>query len=107
MKTLIYLIPRKRYLILSVKGQNNRLIKHHYVFCQSQVKKELGSRWDPAGIPLGYKILVGSRRDIESQWDLNRDFSVNLGSHRDIESEWDIESRRDIKSQLGLCKADL
>ena len=33
MKTLIYLISRVRYLILEVKGQNNRLIKHHYVFC--------------------------------------------------------------------------
>ena len=32
MKTLIYLISRIRYLILAVKGKNNRLIKHHYVF---------------------------------------------------------------------------
>ena len=30
MKTFIYPISRIRYLILSVKGQNNRLIKHHY-----------------------------------------------------------------------------
>ena len=27
MKTLFYLIPRIRYLILAVKGQNNRLIR--------------------------------------------------------------------------------
>ena len=32
MKTLIYLISRIRYLILAVKGKNNQLIKHHYVF---------------------------------------------------------------------------
>ena len=32
MKTLIYLISRIRYLILAVKGQNNRLIKNRYVF---------------------------------------------------------------------------
>ena len=31
MKTLIYLIPRIRYLNLAVKGQSNRLLKHHYV----------------------------------------------------------------------------
>ena len=33
LKTLIYLISRIRYLILAVKGQNNPLIKHRYVFC--------------------------------------------------------------------------
>ena len=35
MKTLIYLISRIRYLILAVKGQNNRLIKHRNVFCNA------------------------------------------------------------------------
>ena len=33
MKTLLYLISRIKYLCVAVKGQNNRLIKHHYVFC--------------------------------------------------------------------------
>ena len=38
-KTLIYLISRIRYLILAVKGQNNRLKKHHYVFCNVTYKQ--------------------------------------------------------------------
>ena len=33
MKTFIYLISGIRYLIISVKGQNNLHIMHHYVFC--------------------------------------------------------------------------
>ena len=39
MKTLIYMISRIRYLILAVKGQNNRLIKHRYVFCNVTSKQ--------------------------------------------------------------------
>ena len=31
MKSLIYLISRIGYLILALKGQNDRLIKHDYV----------------------------------------------------------------------------
>ena len=33
MKALIYLFSSLRYLILVVKGQTNRLIKHRFVFC--------------------------------------------------------------------------
>ena len=43
MKTLIYLISRIRYLILAVKGQNNRLIKHRYVFCNVTNKQSAPS----------------------------------------------------------------
>ena len=43
MKILIYLISRKIYLILAVKGQNNRLIKHRYVFCNATNKQSAPS----------------------------------------------------------------
>ena len=42
-KTLIYLISRIRYLILAMKGQNNRLIKHRYAFCNVTNKQSAPS----------------------------------------------------------------
>ena len=43
MKTVIYLFSRIRYLILAVKGQNNRLKKHHHVFCNVNNKQSTPS----------------------------------------------------------------
>ena len=43
MKTLIHLISKIRCLILAVKGQNKRLIKHHYVFCNITNKQSAPS----------------------------------------------------------------
>ena len=43
METLIYLISRVKCLILTVKDQNNQLIKHHYVFCNVTTKQSAPS----------------------------------------------------------------
>ena len=43
MKTLIYLISIIRYLIIAAKGQINRIIKHHYVFCNVTNKQSAPS----------------------------------------------------------------
>ena len=42
-KTLIRLFSRITCLIIAVKGQNNRLIKHHFVFCNVTNKQSAPS----------------------------------------------------------------
>ena len=85
MKTLIYLISRIRFLILAVKDQNHRLIKHRYVFLRSAVTGRLykhhskhtsNSGFDRSFMPCSGYILFAAEQRVGYQisWvDLQRE----------------------------------